>query len=194
MVAAALVVLAYLLGTFPTALLVGRRRGFDPTTAGSGNPGASNAFRVGGARAGAAVFVGDAAKGALAAGAGLAIGGRALGFAMGVAAVVGHVAPITRQFRGGKGVATAFGMAIVLLPIAVPVAAIAFAVGLRMGRAAAVGSLCAVIAVVVTFAVAGRPAWETSMAAFVALVIVARHRGNLAALRDRARPTGSHER
>jgi glycerol-3-phosphate acyltransferase PlsY len=193
-VAAALVVLAYLLGTFPTALLVGRRRGFDPTTAGSGNPGASNAFRVGGARAGAVVFVGDAAKGALAAGVGLGVGGRALAFAMGVAAVVGHIAPATRRFRGGKGVATAFGMAIVVLPVAVPVAAIAFVVGLRVGQAAAVGSLCAVIAVVVMFPLAGRPAWEAWMAAVVALLIVARHRGNLAQLRDRARPTGSHDR
>ena len=194
MVAAALVVLAYLLGTFPTALLVGRRQGFDPTTTGSGNPGASNAFRVGGARAGAAVFVGDVAKGALAAGVGLAVGGRALGFAMGAAAVVGHIAPITRQFRGGKGVATAFGMAFVLLPVAIPVAAIAFVVGLRVGRAAAVGSLCAVVAVVVTFPIAGRPAWETVTAAGVALLIVARHRGNLAQLRDRPRPTGSLDR
>ncbi|MGH9117337.1 MAG: glycerol-3-phosphate acyltransferase, partial [Acidimicrobiales bacterium] len=73
------VIAAYLAGTFPTALIVGRRLGFDATTAGSGNPGASNAYRVGGRRAGLLVFAGDLLKGALAAGLGLAVGGRALG-------------------------------------------------------------------------------------------------------------------
>ena len=63
-----LVVPAYLLGTFPTAILVGRREGRDPTQEGSGNPGASNTFRTMGRRAGAIVLLGDVAKGALAAG------------------------------------------------------------------------------------------------------------------------------
>ena len=69
-----LVVPAYLLGTFPTAILVGRREGRDPTQEGSGNPGASNTFRTMGRRAGAIVLLGDVAKGALAAGMGLATG------------------------------------------------------------------------------------------------------------------------
>ena len=111
-----LVVPAYLLGTFPTAILVGRREGRDPTQEGSGNPGASNTFRTMGRRAGAIVLAGDVAKGALAAAAGLATGHRAVGVACGLAAVLGHVYPVTRGFRGGKGVATGAGMAIVLLP------------------------------------------------------------------------------
>ncbi|MEY2446856.1 MAG: acyl phosphate:glycerol-3-phosphate acyltransferase, partial [Acidimicrobiaceae bacterium] len=98
-VAATLVVVgAYVLGGFPTAALVGRRSGFDPAGAGSGNPGASNSFRLGGTRAGVLVLIGDVGKGALAAGAGLAVGGRGLGVAAGAAAVVGHVAPIGRRF------------------------------------------------------------------------------------------------
>src|SRR5689334_17894800 len=102
-----LVPLAYLAGMFPTARLVGGRTGHDPTHEGSGNPGASNVYRLAGRRAGAMVFLGDFAKGALAAGVGLAVGGRALGLACGAAAVAGHIAPVTRRFRGGKGVATA---------------------------------------------------------------------------------------
>ena len=65
-----LVVPAYLLGTFPTAILVGRRAGRDVTQEGSGNPGASNTFRTLGRRAGALVLLGDVAKGGLAAGIG----------------------------------------------------------------------------------------------------------------------------
>ena len=58
-VTSALVIGGYVLGTFPTAVLVGRSKGFDPTTSGSGNPGASNATRIGGRRAGATVLLGD---------------------------------------------------------------------------------------------------------------------------------------
>src|SRR4051812_14518120 len=109
MAAAVVVVGAYLLGCFPTAGIVGRRAGFDADSAGSGNPGASNSFRLGGVRAGVLVLVGDGAKGTVAAAAGLLVGGRALALAAGAAAVIGHVAPVTRRFRGGKGVATAAG-------------------------------------------------------------------------------------
>src|SRR4051812_39921960 len=91
---AALLVLAYLLGTFPTARLVAGRA----IEGGSGNPGASNAFRVAGARAGALVFAGDVAKGAAAAGTGLALHGRPLAFACGGAAVIVHCFPVTRRF------------------------------------------------------------------------------------------------
>src|SRR2546421_3853856 len=72
---AGLVALSYLLGTFPTALIVARLAGYDPTTEGSRNPGASNVYRLAGARAGLAVFLGDAAKGAAAAAIGRAAGG-----------------------------------------------------------------------------------------------------------------------
>ena len=112
-----LVLPAYLLGTFPTAILVGRREGRDLTQEGSGNPGASNTYRTLGRRAGATVLLGDASKGALAAGMGLATGNRAVGVACGLAAVLGHVAPVTRRFRGGKGVATGAGAIVLLLPV-----------------------------------------------------------------------------
>ena len=78
-----LVVPAYLLGTFPTAVLVGRHEGHDVTSEGSGNPGASNTYRTMGRRAGAIVLLGDVAKGAVAAGMGLATGNRAVGVACG---------------------------------------------------------------------------------------------------------------
>ncbi|MEY2570507.1 MAG: acyl phosphate:glycerol-3-phosphate acyltransferase [Acidimicrobiaceae bacterium] len=189
--AAALVVAAYFVGTFPTAQLVGRHRGFDATSAGSGNPGASNTFRVGGKAAGVLVLLGDVTKGAVATGVGLAVGGRGLGFAMGAASVVGHVAPVTRGLRGGKGVATAFGMAGVLAPIALPVAAIAFGIGVAIGQAATIGSLAAVVAVGLVFVVERRPAWELASVGAIGVLIVTRHRGNLAQLRHRDRTTGT---
>src|SRR3954452_13840529 len=85
---AGLLALSYLVGTFPTALIVARLAGHDPTSEGSGNPGASNVYRLAGAKAGLAVFGGDAAKGAAATAVGRAAGGPQLGLACGIAAVL----------------------------------------------------------------------------------------------------------
>src|SRR5689334_6519970 len=78
-----LLVPAYLLGTFPTAHLIVRAHGRDVTQEGSGNPGASNVGRLLGWRWGVLAFLGDAAKGALPAGVGLLVQGRAGGYLLG---------------------------------------------------------------------------------------------------------------
>ena len=113
---ALLVPLAYLLGTFPSAGLVARRRGIDVTAAGSGNPGASNTFRLLGWKAGALVFALDVLKGAVAAGVGLAVDGHRGAYILGVAAILGHMLPVTRRFKGGRGVAPRGGGVVVILP------------------------------------------------------------------------------
>jgi acyl phosphate:glycerol-3-phosphate acyltransferase len=194
--AIAWVVAAYLIGTFPTALLVGRRRGVDPTRSGSGNPGATNMARTAGRRAGVITLVGDLAKGAVAAGMGWAAGGHGLGVACGVAAVAGHVLPVQRRFRGGKGVATGAGMALVLFPAALALAAVAFAVALAASRAVGVGSVAGSAALPVAAALTGATAPEVAALAVCALLIIARHRANLARLRhgrgDRGRPGRRH--
>jgi glycerol-3-phosphate acyltransferase PlsY len=179
----ALVVPAYLLGTFPTALLVGRREGRDPTREGSGNPGASNALRTMGRRAGAIVLVGDLGKGLLATGGGWGLAGRPVGVACGLAAVLGHVFPATRRFRGGKGVATGAGMAVVLLPL--PSIALAALWGAVVGatRVSALGSMAVAVALPVAGALVGRPAGEVAALAAGGALVLVRHRDNIARLR-----------
>lgn len=190
----ALAIGGYAVGTFPTAVLVGRRRGFDPTTEGSGNPGASNVTRVGGKRAGAVVLLGDLGKGLLAAGsARLLVDDPAVWWLVGAAAVAGHIWPVTRRFRGGKGVATAAGVVLVCQPILALVAAVLFGLGLRVGGRAAVGSLVATGSVPIGLAVLQRPAPEIAIAVAVAVAIAIRHRTNVAEFVDerragRARP------
>ena len=174
-----LVVAAYLVGTFPTAILVGRRTGVDPTTEGSGNPGASNVYRTSGRRAGAIVAVGDVLKGLLPTVAGLLVGGRPLGFACWVAAVLGHVAPATRRFRGGKGVATAAGGALVLLPLVAACGAVIFVVVLKVTKTASLASIAMFVAGPFLVLLFGRPAWEFAVSVAVSVIVLARHWENL---------------
>lgn len=176
------VVPAYVLGTFPTAQLVARRVGHDPTSEGSGNPGATNVYRIAGRRAGAAVLAGDLAKGLAATGAGLALGGRDLALVTGAAAVAGHMFPVTRSFRGGKGVATAAGLSIVLFPgVSAVLGGVWFAIA-KGARKASLASLTAAAGLPVAVAVTGHPARETAAVAVLAAVVVARHRANIGRL------------
>ena len=173
------VVAAYLLGTFPSALLAGRRRGVDPSRSGSGNPGATNVLRTAGRQAAALTLVGDLGKGVVAAAGGWAIGGHGLGVACGLAAVVGHVAPVTRGFRGGKGVATGAGMLLVLYPLLALVAAAAFGVAFAITRIVSVGSIAAAAAVPVAAAIGGVPGRELAALVACAVLVVARHADNI---------------
>lgn len=179
LVAVICVVVSYVLGMFPTALLVGRRTGVDPTTAGSGNPGATNVLRTAGRRAALLTLLGDGGKGALAAALGWAVGGHGLGVACGLAAVVGHIAPVTRRFRGGKGVATAAGMVLVLFPLVALVGAVAYGLAVAVTRVGSVGSLTAAVVVPVTAALTGVPGWELAGLVACEALVVLRHSGNI---------------
>ena len=153
-----------------------------PTTEGSGNPGASNVYRLAGAKAGLAVFLGDAAKGVAATAIGRAAGGPPLALACGVAAVLGHVFPVFRGFRGGRGVATAAGTVAVVEPlVAVPFVAAWLLIARLTGRAS-VASLVVIGATPVVVLALDRPVWEKLGMAGLAAVVVARHAGNLVRL------------
>ncbi|RMH81772.1 MAG: glycerol-3-phosphate acyltransferase [Actinomyces sp.] len=177
-----LIVGGYLLGTVPTALVVGRRLGHDPTAEGSGNPGASNVYRLAGRRAGLVVALVDLAKGAVPAAVASLVVGRPGADWVWLAAVAGHVWPVTRRFRGGKGVATAGGGGLVLAPVAGVVCLALFAAAVATTRIAAVGSLAMAVAYPLLLATLGRPGDEVAVAVVVAAVLVIRHRSNLARL------------
>ena len=162
---ALLAVPAYLLGTFPTALLVARAGGHDVLVEGSGNPGASNVARLMGWKAGLLVMAGDLAKGAVAAGVGLGVAGRGAAYVLGILAVLGHTYPATRRFKGGKGVATAGGMLAVLHPLLVLVLAVLWFLVARVLRLASVGSMLVAVLFPVGVALSGRAGWEIALTA-----------------------------
>ncbi|HUS61211.1 MAG TPA: glycerol-3-phosphate 1-O-acyltransferase PlsY [Acidimicrobiales bacterium] len=179
----ALLLGSYLLGTFPTATIVGRKAGRDVEREGSGNPGASNVYRLAGAKAASVVFAGDAVKGALAAGLGQALTGeRRLAMAAGILAIGGHCFPVTRRFRGGKGVATAFGVLVVTETLVAVVGAPAWLLLAKVTKRASVASLVIAVGMPVAVALTGRPAWEVASVAAIAVFIVVRHAPNLSRL------------
>jgi acyl phosphate:glycerol-3-phosphate acyltransferase len=172
-----IVPVAWLLGTFPSALLVARAHGRDILHEGSGNPGASNVARLIGWRAGALVLTLDFAKGAIAAGAGMVIGGRAGACALGVAAVVGHTFPLFR--KGGKGVAAAGGALVVLYPLIVVGLAVLWVVIARLLHKASLASLLTTILFPVLVAVFRHDPWEIGVVAALAVLVIVRHLGNI---------------
>jgi glycerol-3-phosphate acyltransferase PlsY len=195
--AAAVLMVGYVLGMFPTADLVGRHVGADPRAAGSGNPGATNVTRVAGWRAGAVVFAGDALKGAAAAGLGLVAGaavdggagssqdGSLLAWLAGAAAVVGHVFPLlppTRCFRGGKGVATWLGALVVAAPVAAACAVAVWGVVAAITRRASAASVVTVLVVPPLVGLTGGDLAAVVVAAGIAILIVVTHRSNLVRL------------
>jgi glycerol-3-phosphate acyltransferase PlsY len=178
-VALLLLIPAYLLGTFPSAVLVARAGGHDVTSEGSKNPGASNVARLMGWKAGLLVLVADFGKGAIASGVGLAVAGRGGAFALGIAAVLGHMFPVTRRFKGGKGVATAGGMLVVLYPVIVVILGVVWFVVARLLKLASVGSLlCAVLFPILVW-IGGYGVVEVVAISALAVVVIARHAANV---------------
>jgi glycerol-3-phosphate acyltransferase PlsY len=172
-----LVPVAWLLGTFPSAVLVARAHGRDVMREGSGNPGASNVARLVGWRAGALVLVLDFAKGALAAGVGYAVGGRPGAFALGIAAIVGHTFPLFR--KGGKGVATAAGALVVLYPLIVLGLAVVWFVVARLLHKASLASLLGVVLFWVAAVAMDYDTWEIVLLSALAILVISRHFGNI---------------
>ncbi len=178
-----LVPLAYLLGTFPTAHLVGRLVGHDPMSEGSRNPGATNMYRVAGRGAGALVLIGDLVKGLAPTLVALLVAGRPVAMGCAVAAVLGHIAPLTRRLRGGKGVATYGGVSLAMWSFATIGAVLLFLIVTKLSGRPSVGSLVAVpllpvgVGIQVAFGSVGW--WEPVLLAVVAMVIVGMHWRNI---------------
>ncbi|MDE0215146.1 MAG: glycerol-3-phosphate acyltransferase [bacterium] len=183
-----LVLVGYLWGTFPGALLVGRYTGHDPTREGSNNPGASNVYRVAGRWPAAWVLLSDVGKGLIAAGLGLILGGQLIGAACGAAAVVGHIVPLGRYRQGGKGVATFGGLLLALTPMVGVILIGVWAVALAATKRAGAASLAAAAAAPAAVAIQGWPAPDVVVIVGVAVVVLARHHENIRRMWRREEP------
>ena len=184
--------LSYLVGAVPWSWLFARRAGLDLRQVGSGNLGATNAYRAMGARGALPVLLLDIAKGAVAP---LVVGQLRLGPPAvapdvlaawaGLAAIAGHIFPVYLKFRGGKGIATAAGAFLVLSPVACLVCFAVFIVALVATRGiVSVGSLGAALAL--PCAVYAVSAWRdisrpglVAVAAAAAVLVWSKHTSNV---------------
>ncbi len=193
---AAIAVVAYLLGSIPTGYLLYRVfRRQDIRSFGSGNIGATNVLRAGGAGLGVATFILDVLKGCAA----VWLGGylasllvptvplrTAEAFAA-LCAVLGHMFPIWLKFRGGKGVATGFGVFLIVSPWAALSAIGVFAVVLAISRYVSISSIVAAFSfpIFAWFLVTGsRPPFFFIAGALVSLLIIVKHHTNIRRLID----------
>lgn len=178
------VALGYGVGSLPIGYLLARLlRGVDLRRVGSGNVGAANVYRATGLGFAVVVLLLDMTKGATSVvlAARLA-GGTAAPAAAAVAAVLGHIYPIWLRFRGGKGVATAAGAFALLAPLATALAAITFVGAIWMTRYISLGSLVATATLPALAWLTDAPVPVVVGGVIAALVIVERHRGNVARL------------
>ncbi len=173
------ILIGYLLGSIDFGVIVPKLMGVDIYEHGSGNPGTSNVFRSVGKGAAGVVMAGDAIKGLAAAAIGSALGGVEVGFAAGLAAVVGHAFPIWHRFRGGRGVATAIGALAWLAPIYGIVLAVAWGATVAVTKTASIASLGAMALYVPAAALDGHRGVRLLIAGGIALLVVARHSANI---------------
>lgn len=183
--------ISYALGSIPTGFLLVRLfRGQDIRAVGSGNIGATNVMRSGGKGLGAATFLLDMLKGCAA----VYLGGvlasalapelplRDAQALAAISAVVGHMFPVWLRFRGGKGVATGFGVFLVAAPLAALAAITVFAIVLLLSRFVSLASIvgAASFPVFAWILVRGdKPAFFIAAQIIVAALIIAKHHQNI---------------
>ena len=194
-----IIVLSYLAGSIPGSLWVGKLYGVDLRQHGSGNPGATNAYRVLGWKAGVLATIVDMGKGFLAA----AVISRlrvdtlpawfdgfdqtvTLGFIAGVAAVIGHMIPIFAGFKGGKGVNTAAGALLAITPVNILISFVTFCLVLWTTRYVSLSSMLAAVVYPVSLLIQKFGFGQTEIGnsvigfgAILALAIVLAHQSNI---------------
>ena len=189
------IIVSYFLGTTPSALMVAKRGGVDVTAEGSGNPGTSNVVRLLGWKYGLVVFIADVLKGSASVGIayylthqfGDGLNVSYLAYACAYAAVIGHTFPVTRGFKGGKGVATGGGTMFVLYPMMSAVLCTSWFVLRKITGKSAVASLVITIAVpiYVTATVGfGQPdSWQIAAVLGLVGLVIIRHLPNIRRIR-----------
>jgi glycerol-3-phosphate acyltransferase PlsY len=177
--------LCYLIGSIPSGMILARRlKGVDLRLHGSGNVGATNAFRALGLAGGILVLVADLLKGFLAVK--LAVLAMVPDFlahvttvACGLAAIAGHNWSLFMRFRGGKGVATSFGVLLGLTPLVAAMAGLLWVAVLALSRYSSLASLAALLSVPVLMIVYHDPPIYIAFGVLAAAFALYRHRGNI---------------
>jgi len=175
-------ILAYLLGAIPFGLLIARSRGVDIRKQGSGNIGATNVLRVMGKGWGITTLLLDALKGFIPAAFFPILAGAHpdYGLLFGTAAILGHTFPVYLRFKGGKGVATAAGMLLGVVPFAMGAGLLCWIVCMVLFRYVSLASIVAAIAVVIAVWTRGEKSMTINLVlTLLAALVIWLHRSNI---------------
>ncbi|MDO8225179.1 glycerol-3-phosphate 1-O-acyltransferase PlsY [Bacillus cabrialesii] len=188
MLIALLIILAYLIGSIPSGLIVGKlAKGIDIREHGSGNLGATNAFRTLGVKAGSIVIAGDILKGTLA---------TALPFLMhvdihpllvGVFAVLGHVFPVFAKFKGGKAVATSGGVLLFYAPLLFITMVAVFFIFLYLTKFVSLSSMLTGIYTVI-YSLFVHDKYLLIVVTLLTIFVIYRHRANIKRIINKTEP------
>lgn len=174
-------VIGYLIGNFASSYFIGKiTRNIDIREHGSGNAGATNTFRVLGVKAGIIVFILDVLKGVLATLVGWWLTGNQYGAILaGSMAVIGHNWPVLLNFKGGKGIASSFGVVLTMFPV---IALILFAIAvvlIAITKYVSLGSIVAAISFPFLLIAFSQPLVITLMGTVLSIIALCRHKENI---------------
>lgn len=185
---AIIIILAYLLGSIPSGLIVGKVfYGKDIREHGSGNLGGTNTFRTLGVKAGMAVSIADVLKGTLAASLPLLLDAEIHTLLIGIFAVIGHMYPIFAGFRGGKAVATSGGVLLAYVPVLFLFMLIFFFISLYITKYVSLSSILTGIAAFI-YSLFTRDLPLILVVAVLATFVIYRHRANIKRIRNKTEP------
>lgn len=180
-----LVPAAYLIGSIPFGLLIGKRMGIDLRASGSKNIGATNVLRTAGKAPALLTLLSDSLKGAIP----LLIFRAALGNAasgaefwegvIGLTAVIGHIFPVFLSFKGGKGVATGFGVIAVYSPVSAAVALLVWILVAALTRYSSLAAISAVLSLPFIYLLSGGSFIKIFFGILLAILIVLKHKQNI---------------
>ena len=179
---AGLAVVSYLIGSIPTGVLIARAFNVDLTKTGSGNIGATNVLRTLGKKMGVLTLIGDALKGAIPVLIAMFARPEPLNqptvFYCALAAFFGHIFPVYLNFKGGKGVATALGIFLVVFPLLTLFAAVIFVLTVAKTKFVSLGSMLAALSIPIFVSIRANSPYQLSMAIIISLVVIAKHKDN----------------
>jgi acyl phosphate:glycerol-3-phosphate acyltransferase len=182
------ILLAYLLGSIPSGLIVGKLfYGKDIREHGSGNLGGTNTFRILGIKAGLAVTITDILKGTLAAALPFLFDLELHSLLAGIFAVIGHMYPIFANFRGGKAVATSGGVLLFYVPLMFVIVLGIFFLCLYVTKYVSLSSMLTAIAAFI-YAVIDGDKPLIMVVSILALFVLYRHRANFKRILNKTEP------
>lgn len=184
LIEAFIVVCAYLVGSIPTGYLIGKYFfNVDIKQLGSGNIGATNVLRNLGKKMGILTLLGDALKGVIPVVFAILFKpyplNKSLVFFCALSAFLGHLFPIYLKFKGGKGVATALGIYIVLFPLQVLYALIVFFLVVLKTRYVSLGSILAALSMPLFVSFSAKDTYQVALSVIISALVIYKHKDNI---------------